>query len=57
LKDDDDIFRLGFVNSLFAVRLVGFIESRFNIIVDPEELELSNFNTIENIDRFVMSKL
>lgn len=55
-SDDDDIFNHGFVNSLFAIRLVSFIEQEFNIQVDSNDLELSNFNTINNIVRFIAEK-
>lgn len=54
--DDDNIFKLGFVNSLFAVKLVSFIEGKFNIIVDSEDMEISNFNTVNNIVKYIERK-
>ncbi len=33
LQDDDDIFSLGYVNSLFAMQLVMFLEKEFHIRV------------------------
>jgi methoxymalonate biosynthesis acyl carrier protein len=46
LTDDNDIFALGFVNSLFAMELVTFIEGTFGTAIPNEELTLDNFRTI-----------
>ena len=55
--DDEDIFALGFVNSLFAMQLVMFLEKEFGIRVDNADLDLNNFRTIDSIAGFVHSKL
>jgi methoxymalonate biosynthesis acyl carrier protein len=46
LADDQDIFELGFVNSLFAMELVLFIESQFAMEIANDDLTLDNFRTI-----------
>ncbi|MEC4812234.1 MAG: acyl carrier protein, partial [Scytonema sp. PMC 1069.18] len=46
LQLDEDIFALGFVNSMFAMQLVLFIEQEFKITIDNEDLEFDNFRTI-----------
>ncbi|MCP3805308.1 acyl carrier protein [Allokutzneria sp. A3M-2-11 16] len=46
LDDDQDIFALGFVNSLFAMELVMFVEREFDVRVPNEELDLANFRTV-----------
>lgn len=56
-SDDDNFFELGFVNSLFAMKLVSFIETEFDFQIENEDLELSNFNTINNIVAFVHKKV
>lgn len=43
LDPADDIFALGFVNSLFAMELVVFVESTFGLTVPNEELRVDNF--------------
>lgn len=53
LQDDEDIFALGFVNSLLAIQLVHFIENRFGIVIEDEDLELDNFRTLNRIDALV----
>ena len=56
LSDEHDIFKLGLVNSLFALQLVMFLEMEFDIKIENEDLELSNFNTVNNIEQFVSRK-
>ncbi|WP_437283013.1 phosphopantetheine-binding protein [Sorangium sp. So ce375] len=57
LGDDDDIFALGFGNSLFAIQLVAFIEREFNIEIDGSDLDMANFKSIDAIAKLVQSKL
>ncbi|MEV5880468.1 phosphopantetheine-binding protein [Streptomyces sp. NPDC052101] len=57
LKDDDDIFELGFVSSMFAMQLVSFVEHEFGITVENEDLELEHFRSISALDAFVSRKL
>ncbi|MEM6613076.1 MAG: acyl carrier protein [Cyanobacteria bacterium P01_C01_bin.72] len=56
LQPDEDIFALGFVNSMFAMQLVLFVEQEFKITVDNEDLELDNFRTINAITSLVERK-
>lgn len=49
INDDDDIFGLGFVNSLFAMELVVFIENTFAFKIPNNELRLDNFRTINSM--------
>lgn len=57
LEGDDDIFALGFVNSMFAMQLVAFVEHDFSITVENEDLELDNFRTVNALTAFVTGKL
>jgi acyl carrier protein len=57
LQPDDDIFALGFVNSLFAMQLVMFVEKELGVQIEDEDLDLQNFNTINAIADFVQRKL
>lgn len=56
LRDNDDIFASGFVNSLFAMQIILFIEKEFQITIESEDLELANFRTIEAISALVERK-
>ena len=49
LHEDDDIFASGFVNSMFAMQLVLFIEQEFQVTIENEDLDFDNFKTINAI--------
>jgi acyl carrier protein len=55
-RDDDDIFALGFVNSMFAIQLVLFIEKQFQLKIEDEDLEIENFKSIDAISRLIERK-
>lgn len=57
LQDDQDIFSLGFVNSLFAMQLVLFVEKEFGITVENEDLNIDNFRTVNSISNLVEQKV
>jgi methoxymalonate biosynthesis acyl carrier protein len=55
-EDATDVFTGGFVNSLFALQLVLFVEREFGLSVDNADLTLANFNSIDSITKYVLSK-
>ena len=46
IENEGDIFALGFVNSLFAMELVLYIERTFEFRLDNEDLTRDNFRSI-----------
>jgi acyl carrier protein len=56
VADQDDIFALGFANSLFAMQLVAFIEKQFGIDIDSEDLEMDNFRSVQAMSALVTRK-
>lgn len=56
LNDDTNIFTSGFVNSIFAMRLLNFLETEYDLEVPDEEIVMSNFSSIEAMNALV-SKL
>ncbi len=56
LRDDDDIFALGFVNSLLAMQLVMFVEKEFEIRIENEDLDFENFRSINSIASLIDRK-
>jgi methoxymalonate biosynthesis acyl carrier protein len=56
LNSDDDIFEQGLVNSMFALQLVMYLEKEFSIKIENDDLQLSNFNTVDHIEQFVQHK-
>lgn len=57
LQPDENIFALGFVNSLFAMQLVLFVEREFGINVENDDLSIDNFKTVNAIVALVDRKL
>jgi acyl carrier protein len=56
LQPEEDIFALGFVNSLLAMQLVAFVEKEFAIRVEDADLDLDNFRSIQAISNLVAKK-
>jgi acyl carrier protein len=54
--DDEDLFAGGYVNSLFAVQLVMWIERTFGVPVERGDLDFANFQTISATASFVDRK-
>jgi len=57
VSDEDDIFALGFANSLFAMQLVAFVEGQFRIDINSEDLEMDNFRSIAALSGLVERKI
>jgi methoxymalonate biosynthesis acyl carrier protein len=53
ITDDQDIFALGFVNSLFAMELVLFIEKTFGARIPNDELKLDHFRSVVAMESLV----
>jgi acyl carrier protein len=45
IGEAEDIFQLGFINSLFAMELVMFVEKAFGVTIPNDELVIDNFRT------------
>lgn len=52
----DNIFETGLVNSLFALQLVTFIESHFDLSIEDDDLVPENFDSVLAMVSFVESK-
>jgi acyl carrier protein len=57
IGDDEQIFAAGFVNSMFAMQLVLFLEKDFKISIANEDLELRNFQTINAMADLIERKI
>ena len=56
LEYDDNFFDLGYVDSLFALQLVSYIEEAYGIEITDQDLNISNFSSIKAIVEFVDRK-
>jgi acyl carrier protein len=57
IKNDSLIFREGYFDSMGFVRLVSFIENEFGIRITDEDLVEKNFESVNAISSFVLSRL
>lgn len=55
-ENDENIFAKKYVNSLFAMQLILFIEKSFGVKVENEDLDINNFSSVNAITDFVSSK-
>jgi methoxymalonate biosynthesis acyl carrier protein len=51
-----NIFDSGFVNSMFVMQLILFVEKEFVLTVENEDLDLKNFASIDMLDDFIAKK-
>ncbi len=56
LRDDEDIFAAGFVNSMFAMKLVMYVEKEFGLKLANEDLDFDNFRSVDAMARLVHIK-
>ena len=56
LGDNDSLIESGIVDSLGIFRLVSFLEETFGIKVGDDEIVNENFQTINDIERFLATK-
>ena len=57
LKDDESFLDSGIIDSTGVLELVGFLEERFRIEVDANELVPENLDSVERVSAFVQRKL
>jgi acyl carrier protein len=54
--DSDNIFDRGYVNSLFAMKLIHFVETEFAVSLESDDIEIANFSSVDSIVRLVQRK-
>ncbi|OGO23642.1 MAG: hypothetical protein A2144_01415 [Chloroflexi bacterium RBG_16_50_9] len=57
LTDDVSLFETGIIDSLGLLEMVSFLEERFKVRVEDEELIPENFETVSKLINFVESKI
>ena len=56
IGDDESLLRTGVISSLGMMEVVDWVESTFDVSVDPDEITEQNFDTLRGIAAFVASK-
>lgn len=57
LKLDEPLFSSGIIDSFSLVSLLTFLESAHKIRINPTEVNLDNFDSLEKMHKYVESKL
>lgn len=57
VTDEQSLVESGVIDSLGIFRLVAFLEESFRVRIGDEEIVGENFETIADIERFVLKKL
>ncbi len=57
LHEEDSLIDGGLIDSLLMVQLIEEMDGRFDIVINPAELSLENFDSIGRISRFVLDKM
>jgi acyl carrier protein len=56
LKDDVSLLANGLIDSTGVLELVSFVEDRYGISVKDKDLIPDNFDSIDNLLKFIMTK-
>jgi acyl carrier protein len=54
--DSDNIFEKGFVNSLFAMQLVAYVQQAFGVELTDDDIDLAHFSSIDNMVGLLIRK-
>ena len=57
LTDDTELKESGILDSLSTLKLVTFLEERFTVEFEANDLDAGNLSSLANIERLVESKL
>lgn len=57
LSPHDELLDSGLVDSMGIMRLIGFIDQRFEYAVPPGDVTIDNFNTLTAICEYLEAKL
>ncbi len=57
LTNEFELIEQGVIDSMGILRVVTFLEEKYEIAMDPQDLMLENFATIDAITAFVTKKL
>ena len=57
LTDDTELKESGILDSLSTLKLVSFLEERFGVEFEANDLEAGNLSSLANIEKLVRSKV
>ena len=57
LEDDEPLFESGIIDSLGLIKLLAFIDETFKISMEMSEIDIENFNTLNDILETIKRKM
>jgi acyl carrier protein len=57
LEDDEPLFESGIIDSLGLIKLLAFIDETFNISMNMSEINIEDFNTLNDILETIKNKM
>jgi acyl carrier protein len=57
IKTNDNLFEQGIMDSMGIMKLLAYIEEKFKITADAEEITEENFSSFNSIAKLISSKL
>ena len=55
-SDSDSFLRKGIIDSMGVIELLTFIQKEYKIRVEPAEVLPQNFDTLDNLERYIRTK-
>ncbi len=55
-SSDQSLVNSGIIDSMGIIEIVSFIEDKYDIIIDDEEINTENFETVNNMVMFIKSQ-
>ncbi len=56
IDPETSLIQTGLLDSLALLRLVGFIEDEFGLLIDDEDINPENFDSLKSIETFLVGK-
>lgn len=57
LSDGDSFLEKGIIDSIGVIELAAFIQKRYSIRIKPPEIIPENFDTLNNLELYILKKL
>ena len=49
LDPDEDLYEAGILDSMSFLRLIEFLDHRFGVVTDMEDMDMDRFNTVNRV--------
>lgn len=55
-NDDDSLYELNILNSLGVMRLIFFLQEKYDFYVDQSDLRIEDFETLSGIQNYIQHR-